>query len=148
MGSVRVHTQKGTLFLDFRYQGKRCREYTALSNNATNVARLQRLLTKLEGEIADGTFDYEATLSPCRAAAHERVLERQSFPRLVYRTLDHLCSAFKNSFGSGQMSTQSSATAPYGACTALHRRRRTCSSQLQFGGIWRGVGQESMTFTN
>lgn len=75
MGSVRVHTQKGTLFLDFRYQGKRCREYTALSNNATNVARLQRLLTKLEREIADGTFDYEATLSPCRAAAHERVLE-------------------------------------------------------------------------
>ncbi len=61
MGSVRVHTQKGTLFLDFRYQGKRCREYTALSNNATNVARLQRLLTKLEREIADGTFDYETT---------------------------------------------------------------------------------------
>lgn len=61
MGSVRVHPKKNTLFFDFRYQGKRRREYTSLTNNESNIKRLQRVLTKLERQIADGTFEYEAT---------------------------------------------------------------------------------------
>ncbi|MDP9129642.1 MAG: DUF3596 domain-containing protein [Candidatus Binatota bacterium] len=61
MGSVRVHPKKNTLFFDFRYQGKRCREYTCLTNNEANIKRLQRVLAKLERQIADGTFAYEAT---------------------------------------------------------------------------------------
>ncbi len=59
MGSVRVLAGKGTLFLDFRYQGERCREYTALTDTATHRKRLEKALRAIEEEIAAGTFDYE-----------------------------------------------------------------------------------------
>jgi integrase len=59
MGSVRVHA-RGTLFLDFRYQGRRCREYTALPDSAANRQRLEKALRKIEQQIASGTFDYAA----------------------------------------------------------------------------------------
>ena len=59
MGSVRVLAGKGTLFLDFRYQGERCREYTALTDTATHRKRLEKALRAIEDEIAAGTFDYE-----------------------------------------------------------------------------------------
>jgi integrase len=60
MGSVRLHPTRGTLFLDFRYRGRRCREYTALPDSPTNRQRLQRALNKIEQQITDGTLDYEA----------------------------------------------------------------------------------------
>jgi integrase len=60
MGSVRLHSTRGTLFLDFRFRGQRCREYTALPDSPANRQRLQRALTRIEHQIADGTFDYEA----------------------------------------------------------------------------------------
>lgn len=59
MGSVRVLAGKGTLFLDFRYQGERCREYTALTDTATHRKRLEKAMRAIEEEIAAGTFDYE-----------------------------------------------------------------------------------------
>lgn len=59
MGSVRVLAGKGTLFLDFRYLGERCREYTALTDTATHRKRLEKALRAIEEEIAAGTFDYE-----------------------------------------------------------------------------------------
>lgn len=59
MGSVRVLAGKGTLFLDFRYQGERCREYTALTDTATHRKRLEKALRAIEEEIAAGTLDYE-----------------------------------------------------------------------------------------
>jgi len=60
MGSVRVHA-RGTLFLDFRHQGRRCREYTALPDSAVNRQRLQKTLLRIEQQIKEGTFDYAAT---------------------------------------------------------------------------------------
>ena len=59
MGSVRVLAGKGTLFLAFRYQGERCREYTALTDTATHRKRLEKALRAIEEDIAAGTFDYE-----------------------------------------------------------------------------------------
>jgi len=61
MGSVRLHPGKGALFLDFRYQGRRCREYTALRDTDSNRRRLQRTLRSIEQQIAEGVFDYAAT---------------------------------------------------------------------------------------
>jgi len=61
VGSVRTLAGRGTLFLDFRFEGRRCREYTALSDTPQNRKRLEKLLTKLEAEIASGTFDYAKT---------------------------------------------------------------------------------------
>jgi integrase len=49
-----------TLFLDFRYQGKRCREYTLLPDTPANRKKLEKVLAKIESEIAAGTFDYAA----------------------------------------------------------------------------------------
>jgi len=58
MGSVRTLKGRGTLFLDFRYLGKRCREYTALADTPSNRKRLSKVLEKIEEEISAGTFDY------------------------------------------------------------------------------------------
>src|SRR5699024_5760539 len=46
------------LFFDFRYQGKRCREYTKLRDTAANRKKMQRVLDKIEAEITLGTFNY------------------------------------------------------------------------------------------
>ncbi len=61
MGSVRARPDTGKLFLDFRYNGKRCREQTALPDTAANRKRVSKLLTTIEEQIADGTFDYAKT---------------------------------------------------------------------------------------
>ena len=61
MGSIRCMVTKGTLFMDFRYGGKRLREYTMLPDNPTNRKRLQKALDRIESEIAVGTFDYAKT---------------------------------------------------------------------------------------
>ena len=68
MGKVRTLVGRGTLFVDFRFEGKRCREYTALTDTAANRKRLEKFLEKIEAEIAAGTFEYGATF-PGRKAA-------------------------------------------------------------------------------
>lgn len=59
MGSVRTLVGKGTLFLDFRVEGRRVREYTLLADTPANRKRLQKVLDRIETELAVGTFDYE-----------------------------------------------------------------------------------------
>ena len=54
MASIRRHESKGTLFLDFRYAGQRLREYTTLPDTPANRKRLQKVLDRIEGEIALG----------------------------------------------------------------------------------------------
>lgn len=61
MGSIRRLESQGTLYMDFRCQGRRFREYTALADTASNRKRLQKALDRVETEIAIGTFDYEKT---------------------------------------------------------------------------------------
>ncbi len=68
MGSVRQLSGRGTLFLDFRYCGQRCREYTALPDTPANRKRLEKVLAKIETEIAAGTFDYATTFPTSRNA--------------------------------------------------------------------------------
>ncbi|KAA1188394.1 site-specific integrase [Pseudohalioglobus sediminis] len=58
MGSIRE--RRGLLFMDFRYRGVRCREYTKLSDKPANRKRLQAILERVEAEILLGTFDYAA----------------------------------------------------------------------------------------
>jgi integrase len=57
MASVRDYS--GKLFCDFRYKGKRCREYTALEDTKANRQKLMKFLEKVESEIKEGTFDYQ-----------------------------------------------------------------------------------------
>ena len=58
MPSVRVHKPYGALFFDFRYQDERCREYTLLPDSPANRKKLEKVLDKIESEIADGSFVY------------------------------------------------------------------------------------------
>lgn len=59
MGKVRHLVGRGTLFFDFRFAGKRCREYTALEDTPANRKRVERVLAAIESDIANGTFVYE-----------------------------------------------------------------------------------------
>lgn len=58
MASIRVREATGKLFFDFRYQGKRCREQTALDDTPANRKKLKRILEKIEAEITLGSFEY------------------------------------------------------------------------------------------
>jgi len=58
MGSIRSRNGSGKLFLDFRYQGVRCREQTLLDDTAPNRRKLQQLADRVEAEITLGTLDY------------------------------------------------------------------------------------------
>ena len=68
MGSIRTNSSNGTLFIDFRFQNQRCREYTPFVDNAENRKKLDRLLKKIETEIKLGKFSYAAHFPNSRLA--------------------------------------------------------------------------------
>lgn len=69
MGSIRKHSQTGALFFDFRYQGFRCREYTALPDSATNRKKMQKMVDAIDESIAVGTFNYRQFFPSSKNAA-------------------------------------------------------------------------------
>ena len=75
MGKVRVRPETGKLYLDFMFHGVRCREYTALSDNAKNRRSVRDLLEKIERQITNGTFSYEATFPGSKLAQRFTGLE-------------------------------------------------------------------------
>lgn len=58
MGSIRLSDSMNALFIDFRFAGDRCREYTLLPDTQVNRKKLEKVLDKIESEIAAGTFIY------------------------------------------------------------------------------------------
>src|SRR5262245_58005928 len=58
VAGVGVRSKHGRLFLDFRWRGVRCREFTELTDTPENRRRCTALLRIIKGEIALGTFDY------------------------------------------------------------------------------------------
>jgi integrase len=58
MGNIRVRKETGRLLFDFRYQGQRCREQTALPDTPVNRKKLRVLMERIDAEIAVGSFDY------------------------------------------------------------------------------------------
>ena len=69
MASIRKQAQTGALFLDFRYKGQRCREYTALLDTATNRKKLQRVLDAIEAKIATDELNYREFFPNSKNAA-------------------------------------------------------------------------------
>lgn len=67
MGNVRVRPETGMLFMDFQYEGSRCREQTMMPDTVANRKRLQKVLDSIEREISNGVFDYEATFNKPKA---------------------------------------------------------------------------------
>ena len=57
MASIQVRKETGCLIMDFYFQGFRCREQTALPDTAANRKKVQKLLDRIETDIAAGTFE-------------------------------------------------------------------------------------------
>ncbi|HET9047729.1 MAG TPA: DUF3596 domain-containing protein [Chiayiivirga sp.] len=58
MSKVRARPETRTLYLDFFFQGVRCREQTALPDTAENRRRVQMLLNRIEKEIKQGSLKH------------------------------------------------------------------------------------------
>lgn len=58
MAKVRARSDTNKLFIDFRYQGIRCREQTLLSDTARNRKQLETLIQRMEAKILVGEFNY------------------------------------------------------------------------------------------
>ena len=58
MAKVRARVDTKKLFIDFRYQGIRCREQTLLSDTARNRKQLETLIQRMEAKMLVGDFDY------------------------------------------------------------------------------------------
>lgn len=69
MASIRARKDNGCLFIDFRFNGIRCREQTALIDNAANRKKVQKLVERIDSEIAAGTFDYQRFFPGSKGAA-------------------------------------------------------------------------------
>ena len=76
MASLRVHNN-GKLFFDFRYQGVRYREFTSLEDTPANRRKLQKILKRMEAEIALGQFDYAYYFPNSKNAARFPEHDRQ-----------------------------------------------------------------------
>ncbi len=108
MARVRARPETGTLYLDFFYRGKRCREQTALPDTAENRRKVQALLNRVEKEIAQGTFDYAVTFpsSPRSAAfASSNQMQGRSTATATIAGETPLFSAFAGQWF-GEMSPQ------------------------------------------
>jgi len=58
MAKVREDLSTGNLFFDFRYQGRRYREYSALKETLTNRKKMEAMLKRVMKEIKNDTYDH------------------------------------------------------------------------------------------
>lgn len=58
MAKVNVRKDTNKLYFDFRYQGVRCREQTALDDTPANRKKMEAVLKKIEAAITLGQFNY------------------------------------------------------------------------------------------
>jgi integrase len=58
MASIRARKDNGLLFFDFRFQGKRYREQTLLTDTKANRKKMSEILKKIEGDISNNIFEY------------------------------------------------------------------------------------------
>jgi len=63
MASIRARKDNGLLFFDFRFEGKRYREQTLLTDTKANRKKMSEILGKIESDIANNTFDYRKYFS-------------------------------------------------------------------------------------
>lgn len=75
MAKVNVRKDTNKLYFDFRYQGVRCREQTALDDTPVNRKKMETVLKKIEAAITLGQFNY-ADYFPGSAMA-ERFSQRE-----------------------------------------------------------------------
>lgn len=80
MASIQLRKETGTLIIDFYFQGARCREQTVLPDTPANRKHLQKVLDRVESEIAAGTFNYRQFFPNSRQAAKFDQVSQPSAP--------------------------------------------------------------------
>lgn len=53
-----INARSGSLQVDFRYKGQRCREQTRYADTPANRKKLEKILERMEAEILLETFSY------------------------------------------------------------------------------------------
>jgi integrase len=71
MASINARPETGTLYIDFRYQGRRCREQTMLVDSPENRKRLERLVDRMNRALLSGSFRYEEFFPNSRKASSD-----------------------------------------------------------------------------
>lgn len=77
MASIQVRKRTNCLILDFYYKSQRCREQTALPDSAANRKKVQKVLDRIEADIASGTFEYRRYFPSSKNAAKFDVVDMQ-----------------------------------------------------------------------
>jgi integrase len=77
-----VRSDKGWLFLDFRFQGFRCREFLNLRDNRDAKIEANRIKRGVEAEVRAGTLDYARRFPNSRHLDHFGVRPQRN-PTLV-----------------------------------------------------------------
>src|SRR5574340_1487753 len=75
MASIQVRKRTNCLILDFYYKSQRCREQTALPDSAANRKKVQKVLERIEADIASGTFEYRRYFPSSKNAAKFDVVD-------------------------------------------------------------------------
>ena len=91
MSSIRLHKPNKALFFDFNFMNVRCREYTHLPDTQINRKKLQKILDRIEAEIAAGTFVY-ANYFPESKTLNR--LEKQDQSKLGHAKKDQPAESF------------------------------------------------------
>ena len=87
MGAVRTRRETGKLYLDFMYQGIRCRESTSLINTPQNTSKLTSILNQIEAKITLGIFDYEEHFPSSKNLARiKSSVEKASSERTLFQS--------------------------------------------------------------
>ena len=77
-----INSRSGKLQVDFRYQGKRCRETTKFTDTPANRKKLQNIIERMEAEILLGSFVYGNYFPKSKRAAMFDELERKGAQHL------------------------------------------------------------------
>jgi len=73
-----VNNKNGKLFIDFRYRGVRCKEYTKLLDKPQNRKRLTEIANRIEAEILLGTFEYAQYFPDSKQVEKFKVIENRT----------------------------------------------------------------------
>jgi integrase len=68
MAVINVRNETSRLYIDFRFEGMRCREQTPLRDTLSNRRALNKLIDKMNAELVLGVFDYSKTFPNSRKA--------------------------------------------------------------------------------
>jgi integrase len=104
MVNIRVRPETGNLLLDFKYQGVRCREQTALKDTPANRKQLNALARKVDAAILLDKFDYaeffpnSAKVERFKQSATVKHSVAPAFEGFAQTWFDELAPSWRNTY--------------------------------------------------